>query len=43
MDMLDETSLQFMHTSSNDITRGNMGTHQPNKEQPHKQRWKGVC
>jgi len=30
--MLEETSLQLMHTSSNDIRRGDMGT-QPNKEQ----------
>ena len=31
--MLEETSLQLMRTSSNDIRRGNMGTHRPNKEQ----------
>ena len=31
--MLDETSLQLMRTSSNDIRRGNMGTHHPSKEQ----------
>ncbi len=28
-----ETSLQLMRTSSNDIRRGNMGTHHPSKEQ----------
>ena len=31
--MLEETSLQLMRTSSNDIRRGNMGTHHPSKEQ----------
>ena len=31
--MLEETSLQLMRTSNNDTRRGNMGTHQPSKEQ----------
>jgi len=31
--MLEETSLQFMRTSSNDIRRGNMGTYHSSKEQ----------
>ena len=31
--MLEETSLQLMRTSSNDIRRGNMGAHHPSKEQ----------
>ena len=31
--MFQETSLQFMRTFSNDIGRGNMGTHYPSKEQ----------
>ena len=31
--MLDETGLELMRTSSNDIRRGNMGTHHPSKEQ----------
>ena len=31
--MFEETSVQLMRTSSNDIRRGNMGTHQPSKEQ----------
>ena len=31
--MLDETHLQLMRTSSNDMPRGNMGTHHPCKEQ----------
>ena len=31
--MLELTSLQLMRTSSNDIRRGNMGTHRPSKEQ----------
>ena len=31
--MLEETSLQLMRTSSNDIRRGNMGTRHPSKDQ----------
>ena len=31
--MFEQTSLQLMRTSINDIRRGNMDTHQPNKEQ----------
>jgi len=31
--MFEETSLQVMRTSSNDIWRGNKGSHQPSKEQ----------
>ncbi len=31
--MLEEISLQLMRTSSNDIRHGNIGTHQPRKEQ----------
>ena len=31
--VLEETSLQLMPISSSDIKRGNMGTHQPSKEQ----------
>ena len=31
--MLEETILQLMRTSSNDIRHGNMGTHHPSKEQ----------
>ena len=31
--MLEETNLQLMHTSSNDIRRENLGTHHPCKEQ----------
>ena len=31
--MLEETSLQLIRTSSHDIQRGNVGTHQPRKEQ----------
>jgi len=31
--MLEDTSLQLKRTSSNDIWRGNMGTHHPSKEQ----------
>ena len=30
--MLEETSLQLMRTSSNDIRRGNKGAHNPYKE-----------
>ena len=32
--MLEKTSLQLVHTSSNDIRRRNMGTHQASKERP---------
>ena len=31
--MLEETILQLVRTSSNDIRRGNMGIHHPSKEQ----------
>ena len=31
--MLEETNLQLMHTSSNDIRRGHIGSHYPCKEQ----------
>ena len=31
--VLEDTGLQLMHTSSNDIRRGNIGTHHPCKEQ----------
>ena len=33
LNMVEETSLQHMRTSSYDIRRGNMGTHQPSNEQ----------
>ena len=31
--MLEEINLHLMLTSSNDLRRGNMGTHHPSKEQ----------
>ena len=34
--MLEDTSLKLVRTSSNDIRRGNMGTHHPSKEKASK-------